>query len=296
MRQRAAAGGSDAWLEGGGTVWDWDHPTGPKNGTGKSPRESGKVCSPFWSHLLLSLFTFMLTVAGATARERYVRRSPRRQGALPLVPDQGSAGAEQHASCVRDLKATAAAFQSLKSQLALHKEGVEAAANRRAELGGGHLPEHAQTRAELSLLRMTVWDDSAGASAEESESQRVTQQRRLAVRRAFLHGYGAYERHAWGYDDLKPISQRGENWLGMGVTIVDSLDTMLLMGLSQSPEYARARAWVEDELDVAPDRDVSVFETTSEPAFLSTFPCKIHTVLIYTTYLTGRETLCQFGS
>eukprot|EP01047_Picozoa_sp_COSAG01_P081842 COSAG01_NODE_16484_length_1233_cov_1.118166_2_plen_51_part_01 len=45
------------------------------------------------------------------------------------------------------------------------------------------------------------------------------------------HAYGAYEAHAFGFDDLKPISKSGENWLGMGVTIVDSLDTMLLMGL-----------------------------------------------------------------
>lgn len=76
------------------------------------------------------------------------------------------------------------------------------------------------------------------------------------------HAYGAYEAHAFGFDDLKPISKSGENWLGMGVTIVDSLDTMLLMGLHDTDEYRRAREWVSVSLDTAPSRDISVFETT----------------------------------
>ena len=51
------------------------------------------------------------------------------------------------------------------------------------------------------------------------------------MRGAFQRAWGAYERHAFGYDDLKPLSAKGEDWMGMGVTIVDSLDTFLLMGL-----------------------------------------------------------------
>ena len=68
---------------------------------------------------------------------------------------------------------------------------------------------------------------------------------------------------AFGYDDLKPLSRKGEDWLGMGVAIVDSLDTMLLMGMGRSAAYARARAWIEKKF--VPERwtkDISVFETT----------------------------------
>ena len=37
-------------------------------------------------------------------------------------------------------------------------------------------------------------------------------------------------------------------WFGLGLTIVDCLDTMLLMGLKE--EYTRARKWVAEELDL----------------------------------------------
>ena len=46
----------------------------------------------------------------------------------------------------------------------------------------------------------------------------------------------------------------------MGVTIVDSLDTLLLMGLEE--EYLQARDWVVYELDPAHTRQVGLFETT----------------------------------
>ena len=40
-----------------------------------------------------------------------------------------------------------------------------------------------------------------------------------------------YKEHAWGRDELKPISKGYETWFNLGLTLVDSLDTMLLMGL-----------------------------------------------------------------
>lgn len=37
-----------------------------------------------------------------------------------------------------------------------------------------------------------------------------------------------------GKDELKPLSKRGQdNWGGMGVTLVDSLDTLWLMGMTE---------------------------------------------------------------
>ncbi|KAF9963411.1 mannosyl-oligosaccharide alpha-1,2-mannosidase [Modicella reniformis] len=47
---------------------------------------------------------------------------------------------------------------------------------------------------------------------------------------------------------------------GQGFTIVDSLDTILLMGLKD--EFEEARAWVRDELDFNQDGEVNLFETT----------------------------------
>ncbi|CCA71679.1 related to alpha-mannosidase [Serendipita indica DSM 11827] len=69
-------------------------------------------------------------------------------------------------------------------------------------------------------------------------------QRRETVREAFQHAYGAYERYAFGRDELKPLSNRTQNNLnGWGLTIVDSLDTMLLMGFDK--EFERGVEFVE---------------------------------------------------
>ncbi|KAI5481705.1 mannosyl-oligosaccharide alpha-1,2-mannosidase, glycoside hydrolase family 47 protein [Pseudohyphozyma bogoriensis] len=72
-------------------------------------------------------------------------------------------------------------------------------------------------------------------------------ERRNAVLEAFKHSYGAYERDAFGFDDYHPISHTGSNMSPagpVGYFIVDSLDSLLVMGLKD--EYERARAWVKD--------------------------------------------------
>ena len=51
-----------------------------------------------------------------------------------------------------------------------------------------------------------------------------------------------YKKYAWGYDELCPIERKGKNWLGLGLTIVDSIDTLWLMELSK--EYQEARKYV----------------------------------------------------
>lgn len=57
------------------------------------------------------------------------------------------------------------------------------------------------------------------------------------------HAWRGYREHAWGRDELKPISGRGQdNWGGMGVTLVDSLDTLWIMGLKK--EFEEAKQWV----------------------------------------------------
>jgi len=48
---------------------------------------------------------------------------------------------------------------------------------------------------------------------------------------AFKHSWAGYKKYAWGHDNLKPISQYSHEWFGLGLTIVDSLDTMYIMGL-----------------------------------------------------------------
>jgi len=82
------------------------------------------------------------------------------------------------------------------------------------------------------------------------------------IKSAFEYAWTAYEDFAFGWDELKPITRKGHNVMGLGVTIVDSLDTMLLMQMQNTGFYLRARDWVRESFDPAPINDVSVFETT----------------------------------
>ena len=55
--------------------------------------------------------------------------------------------------------------------------------------------------------------------------------RQRAVVEAFMHAWNAYKKYAWGHDELKPLSKSYQEWFRMGLTIVDSLDTIYIMGL-----------------------------------------------------------------
>lgn len=81
-----------------------------------------------------------------------------------------------------------------------------------------------------------------------------------AVVTAFKHAWKGYKLHCWGKDELKPISGGCSTWFNLGLTLVDSLDTMWLMGLTK--EFSEARDWVAREMNVAQPRDVNLFETT----------------------------------
>ncbi|XP_038550327.1 endoplasmic reticulum mannosyl-oligosaccharide 1,2-alpha-mannosidase-like isoform X1 [Micropterus salmoides] len=81
-----------------------------------------------------------------------------------------------------------------------------------------------------------------------------------AVRDAFRHAWKGYKDYAWGHDELKPISKSFGEWFGLGLTLIDSLDTMWIMGLKE--EFAEAKDWVEKELSFSKNVDVNLFETT----------------------------------
>ena len=84
--------------------------------------------------------------------------------------------------------------------------------------------------------------------------------RQVAVVEAFKHAWKAYKEHAWGKDELKPVSRGSNDWFNLGLTLVDSLDTMWLMGLEE--EFYEAAEWVQTKLKIAQDKDVNLFETT----------------------------------
>lgn len=75
----------------------------------------------------------------------------------------------------------------------------------------------------------------------ESESDRVIRLERQGwVRRAFQHVWEGYKLKAWGHDELKPVSGSFQDpFSGWGATLVDCLDTLLIMNMTQEYNYAR---------------------------------------------------------
>lgn len=84
--------------------------------------------------------------------------------------------------------------------------------------------------------------------------------RQDAVVDAFKFAWEAYKKYAWGHDEFHPITRTHSEWFGVGLTIVDSLDTLVIMGLK--PEFDDAREWVATKLTFEKDKDVNLFEIT----------------------------------
>jgi mannosidase alpha-like ER degradation enhancer 2 len=83
------------------------------------------------------------------------------------------------------------------------------------------------------------------------------------VKREFLHAWNAYKQHAWGHDEVRPLSKTPRDWHPPGtllMTPVDSLDTMILMGLGE--EADQTREYIVSTLTFDQDISVKNFEIT----------------------------------
>uniref|UniRef100_A0A667X3G9 alpha-1,2-Mannosidase n=1 Tax=Myripristis murdjan TaxID=586833 RepID=A0A667X3G9_9TELE len=96
---------------------------------------------------------------------------------------------------------------------------------------------------------------------EENKDDLLAKQGQLeAVREAFRHAWKGYKDFAWGHDELRPISKSYGEWFGLGLTLIDALDTMWILGLKS--EFEEAKAWVATELSFNKNVDVNLFEST----------------------------------
>jgi len=90
-------------------------------------------------------------------------------------------------------------------------------------------------------------------------------ERREHVKGMMKHAWDNYVTYAWGKNELRPVSKRGHSASifgssSMGATIVDSMDTLYIMGFME--EFEKGKAWITEKLDLNQmSGDVSVFET-----------------------------------
>ncbi|XP_040818860.1 endoplasmic reticulum mannosyl-oligosaccharide 1,2-alpha-mannosidase [Ochotona curzoniae] len=106
---------------------------------------------------------------------------------------------------------------------------------------------------------------AAGAPSKPPAPRPVVQdtapsERQKGVIAAFLHAWKGYRRFAWGRDELKPVSRSFSEWFGLGLTLIDALDTMWILGLKS--EFQEARNWVAEKLTFDKDVEVNLFEST----------------------------------
>lgn len=97
----------------------------------------------------------------------------------------------------------------------------------------------------------------------ENKADKRERLRRLeAVRKSFLHSWSGYKQHAWLQDEVTPLTGTYKNGFGgWGATLVDSLDTLWIMGLKK--DFAIAVSALKSiDFTTSPLDTINVFETT----------------------------------
>ncbi|PKK18029.1 mannosidase, alpha, class 1B, member 1 [Columba livia] len=100
----------------------------------------------------------------------------------------------------------------------------------------------------------------SSVEAEDQKEPVPINDRQLAVIEAFRHAWKGYKEFSWGHDELKPLSKSYSEWFGLGLTLIDALDTMWILGLKE--EFEEARKWVANDLVFDKNVDVNLFEST----------------------------------
>ncbi|KAK2909957.1 mannosyl-oligosaccharide 1,2-alpha-mannosidase IA isoform X2 [Channa argus] len=106
------------------------------------------------------------------------------------------------------------------------------------------------------LLKPPLGRDGGGPSDPK------TNERREKVKEMMKFAWDNYKRYAWGKNELRPLTRNGHigNMFGglRGASIIDSLDTLFIMGLME--EYNDAKEWVKTNLDLNSNGEASLFE------------------------------------
>lgn len=98
---------------------------------------------------------------------------------------------------------------------------------------------------------------------DETTDAKITREKRqLKVKEEFQRAWNGYKKHAWLHDELSPVSGKFRDpFCGWAATLVDTLDTLWIMGLKSEFEEA-ARAVDLIDFTTSPRSDIPLFETT----------------------------------
>eukprot|EP01064_Diplonema_japonicum_P031592 TRINITY_DN5706_c1_g1_i1.p1 TRINITY_DN5706_c1_g1~~TRINITY_DN5706_c1_g1_i1.p1 ORF type:complete len:1357 (+),score=344.31 TRINITY_DN5706_c1_g1_i1:2-4072(+) len=101
----------------------------------------------------------------------------------------------------------------------------------------------------------------AGCDGEEGYSIGKKEYLKDQVKEMFGHAWGGYMEYAFPADELRPVTcTKNDNFGGYALTVIDSLDTLLIMG--NATEFKEMSRWISKNIDFKKlNRRVSVFET-----------------------------------
>ncbi|KAG0056482.1 hypothetical protein BGZ83_004740 [Gryganskiella cystojenkinii] len=134
---------------------------------------------------------------------------------------------------------------------------------------------------------------------EETEYERFKREGRLQrVRDGFQHAWRGYKDNAWGHDEVYPTSGGArDTFNGWGATMVDSLDTLVIMGFND--EFDEALEWVRTKFDMTknPTHQLQFFETVIRylGGFLSAYDLTGEQILLDKAEELGHYMLNAFG-
>ena len=117
---------------------------------------------------------------------------------------------------------------------------------------------------------------------ESKEEKDEREARMKAVKENFAHAWEGYKAHAWMKDEVAPLSGGSrETFGGWAATLVDSLDTLWIMGFKK--EFMNAVSSL-DKIDFSRSsgEEINVFETTIRylGGFLSAYDLSGHASLL----------------
>lgn len=97
---------------------------------------------------------------------------------------------------------------------------------------------------------------------ETSDAKVLREKRQAEVKEEFKKAWTGYRKQAWLHDELSPVSGNFRNpFSGWAATLVDSLDTLWIMGFKEEFEEA-AEAVNQIDFTTSTRNDIQVFETT----------------------------------
>lgn len=98
---------------------------------------------------------------------------------------------------------------------------------------------------------------------KESASEKADRESKLGtIKSVFKRSWDGYKEFAWLQDELRPVSGTYRNpFATWGATLVDTLDTLWMMGLQEEFEEA-VKAVDQIDFTTTPRADIPLFETT----------------------------------